>query len=81
LGGGICKVSSLSPPPAMLVNMYTFKIGSQGDCESVDMQTLSIVWDEINVCVCTNTSEADLESVRGNLYVTLRCVLLLHCYA
>ena len=51
-GGGICRVPFLLSPPTMLVNMYTHRIGTQGDCESVDMQTLSRVWCEINVSVC-----------------------------
>jgi hypothetical protein len=43
---------SLPSPPAILVNMYTLKIGTQGDCESFDVQTLSQVWNEINMSVC-----------------------------
>jgi hypothetical protein len=50
--GGICKVPSLPSPPTMLVNMYTLKIGTQGDRESVDMQILSSVWIKINISVC-----------------------------
>jgi hypothetical protein len=45
-------VFSLPSLPAMLVNMYSLKIGTQGDCELVDTQTLSIVWNEIDVSVC-----------------------------
>jgi hypothetical protein len=41
--------------------MYTLKSGTEGDCESLDMQTLSSVGNEINVSVRTNVSEAHLE--------------------
>jgi len=53
--GGYIKESVYTPSPSMPQNLHELKIHILGACESVDMQILSTVWNEINILTCAES--------------------------